>query len=146
MDEITKLDAILAIFTTPSEGEEMTISTNVKQETMAALRSSTSQTEAAGKLGISQSALCYRIKKDPDLMEIAASKGFIRKAESPVVKEAKRILGVAPTPGEDREIPAPAQGENRGKVAEEPVLAFKGAVVFLGESFWVDVKVERRVG
>ena len=138
----------------------MTISTNVKQETMAALRSSTSQTEAAGKLGISQSALCYRIKKDPDLMEIAASKGFIRKAESPVVKEAKRILGVAPTPGEDREIPAPAQDENREKAAETkdegpiehdpvfeksgPVLAFKGAAVFLGESFWVDVRVERR--
>lgn len=83
MDEITKLDAILAIFTTPSgEEENMALSTNVKQE----------------------------------------------------------------TPGEDREIPAPAQGEDQVKAAEKPLLAFKGAVVLFGESYWVDVRVERRVG
>jgi len=126
----------------------MTLSRNVKQETMQALRSSTSQTEAAGKLGITQYALCYRIKNDPDLMELAVSKGFVRgkNQERPAVTEAAKILRVAETPGEDREIPAPAQGEDQVKAAEKPVLAFKGAVVLFGESYWVDVRVERRVG
>ena len=128
----------------------MTVSRNVKQETMQALQESSSQSEAARKLGISQPALYYRLKHDPDLMEIAVRKGFVRgkDPESPVVREAKRILGVAPTPGENRENPAPTQGEDREKAAEttdqDPVFTFKGELVLLGETFQADVRVERR--
>ena len=131
----------------------MALSTNVKQETMAAMRSSTSQTEAAGKLGITQSALCYRIKNDPDLMELAVSKGFVRgkNQERPAVTEAAKILGAAPTQGEDRGKAAETKGVppiEHDPVFEKsgPVLAFKGAVVLFGESYWVDVRVERRAG
>lgn len=169
--EITKLDAILAIFTTPSgddRGEEnMTVSRNVQQETMKALRESSSQHEAAAKLGISQPGLSYRIKGDKDLLELAVSRGFIRGKgpERPGVTEAAKILGVAPTissaissssfPGAASAQPEDREGkrEKEEPVIEhdrvfekpEPLIAFKGAVVFFGEKLWVDVRVERRV-
>ena len=114
---------------------------DAKQETMQALRNSTSQAEAAGKLGISQPALSYRIKHDPELMELAVSKGFVRGKDPEAVTRAKEILmGAAPAQHEDRD---DAAEESATTPERDPVIAFKGAVVFFGERFWLDVRVER---
>lgn len=130
----------------------MTVSGNVQQETLQALRESSTQTEAAGKLGISQPALYYRLKHDPILMEEAVRKGFIRGKEIPLgAPTAKRLpLSVAPTSdvrtdGQvETQAEAPVIEHDRVFEGPEPLIAFKGAVVFFGEKLWVDVRVERR--
>ena len=110
---------------------------DAKQETMQALRNSTSQAEAAGKLRISQPALSYRIKHDPELMELAVSKGFVRKKDPETVTRAKEILmGAAPAQHEDREgkrgTGEPVIEHDPVFEKSEPMIAFKGAVVFFG--------------
>ena len=117
----------------------MTVSGNVQQDTMKALRESATQTEAAAKLGISQPALYYRLKHDPTLMDEAVRRGLIRGKEIPAVAAAKEILGAETTSDVRTEATVQDLDEN-----PEPLIAFKGAVVFLGERLWVDVRVERR--
>jgi hypothetical protein len=61
------------------EALPMSISQNVKDETIAALRSSQNQSQAAAKLGIKQPSLYWRIMQDKEIHAVADELGFLRK-------------------------------------------------------------------
>ena len=146
------------------EEGRMSISPNIVQDTLRVLQKATSLRDAVEKLGIQDGALRWRLNHHDELYAVAMERGLIRsrsrvvKADEPdVVRQAKEILEGKPTPAPELEQdPAPVEPKTRqeepaiehDRVFEKPLplLAFKGAVVMFGESYWVDVRVERRVG